>query len=74
MNTDNVYIVLLLVLGIVVLSNLAMFAWARSMRGMKFDWFKNARNNLNQPFKTEGDSLDELRKRVDDLSKQKQKE
>jgi hypothetical protein len=67
MNTDNVGIVVLLVLGIVVLSNLAMFAMVRGSRSMNFDWFKNMRGSINQPFKTEDDSLDELRQKVGDL-------
>ena len=64
MNTDNVYIVVLLVIGIVLLSNLAMFAMVRGSRGMNFDWFKDMRGSINQPFKKEDDSLDELRQRV----------
>ena len=70
MNTDNVWIVVLLVIGIVALSNLAMFAMVRGSRGMNFDWFKNMRGSINQPFKSEDDSLDELRKRVGQLSEQ----
>jgi len=69
MNTDNVWIVVLLVLGIVGLSNLAMFAMVRGSRGMNFDWFKNMRGSINQPFKTEDDSLGELRKKVGELKK-----
>ena len=38
MNTDNVSIVILLVIGIVVLSNLAMFAFVRGSKNMKIDW------------------------------------
>jgi hypothetical protein len=68
MNTDNVWIVVLLVIGIVGLSNLAMFAMVRGSRGMNFDWFKNMRGSINQPFKTEDDALDELRQRVGELS------
>ena len=68
MNSDNVALVVLLVIGIVVLANLAMFAMVRGSRGMNFDWFKNMRGSLNQPFKTEDDALNELRQRVDDLS------
>lgn len=74
MNTDNVYIVILLVLGIVVLSNLAMFAMVRGSRGMKFDWFKNTGNTFSQPFKKEDDELGELRQRVGELSEQEEKE
>ena len=70
MNTDSVGIVILLVIGIVLLSNLAMFAMVRGSRGMKFDWFKNMRGSVNQPFKSEDDSLDELRKKVGELSGQ----
>ena len=69
MNSDNVWIVILLVIGIVGLSNLAMFAMVRGSRGMNFDWFKNMRGSINQPFKTEDDSLDELRKKVGELKK-----
>ena len=74
MNTDNVGIVVLLVLGIVVLSNLAMFAMVRGSRSMNFDWFKNMRGSINQPFKTEDDSLDELRQKVGDLENTDKKE
>ena len=70
MNTDSVGIVILLVIGIVLLSNLAMFAMVRGSRGIKFDWFKNIRGSIDQPFKSEDDSLDELRKRVGELSRQ----
>ena len=74
MNTDNVTIVVLLVIGIVVLSNLAMFAMVRGSRGMNFDWFKNMRGSMNQPFKAEDDSLSELRKKVGELSEKESKE
>jgi hypothetical protein len=74
MNTDNVVIVVLLVIGIVILSNLAMFAWVRGSRGMNFDWFKNMRGSINQPFKTEDDSLSELHQRVGELSEKGEKE
>lgn len=74
MNTDNVLLVVLLVVGIVVLANLAMFAMVRGSRGMNFDWFKNMRGSINQPFKQEGDSLDDLRKKVEELQNLKKKE
>ena len=67
MNTDNVLLVILLVVGIVFLANLAMFAMVRGSRGMNFDWFKDIRGSLDQPFKKEDDALDELRRRVDEL-------
>ena len=74
MNTDNVVLVVFLVIGIVVLANLAMFAMVRGSRGMNFDWFKNIRGSFDQPFKTEDDSLDELRQRVGELSKKGEEE
>ncbi len=69
MNSDKVLIVVLLVIGIVVLANLAMFALVHGSRGMKFDWFKDMRGGLSQPFKSEDDSLNELRLRVGELQK-----
>ena len=69
MNTDKVLIVVLLVIGIVAFANLAMFAMVRSSRGLKFDWFKNIRGSVSQPFKSEDDSLNELRQRVGELQK-----
>jgi len=74
MNTDNVTLVVLLVIGIVVLANLAIFAMARGSRGTNFDWFKEMRGSINQPFKAEDDSLDELRKRVGELSEQREED
>ncbi len=74
MNTDKVYIVILLVIGIVVLSNLVMFAMVRGSKSMKFDWFKNTGNTLNQPFKKTDDELGELRQRVGELSEQEKQE
>lgn len=69
MNSDKVLIVVLLVIGIVVLSNLAMFVMVRGSRGMNFDWFKDMRGTLSRPFKSEDDSLEELRQRVGELQK-----
>ena len=74
MNTDNVLLVVLLVIGIVVLANLAMFAMVRGSRGMNMDWFKNMRGSFGQPFQKEDDSLDELHKRVEELKDSGKKE
>ncbi len=67
MNTDKVYIVILLVLGIIVFSNLFMFVLVRGSRNMKIDWFKNTGNSFSQPFKKADETLDELRQRVEGL-------
>lgn len=69
MNTENVWIVVLLVIVIVLLSNLAMFAMVRGWRGKNSDWFENMRSSINTPFKKEDDPLHELHKRVEELQK-----
>jgi hypothetical protein len=74
MNTDNVLLVILLVVGIVFLANLAMFAMVRGSRGMNFDWFKDIPGSLDQPFKKEDDALDELHRRVDELQNPERKD
>lgn len=73
MNTDNVYLVVLLVIGIVVLANLAMFAMVRGWRGNDPDWFKRMRGSANQTFKND-EALDELHKRVEALKKNEKEE
>lgn len=73
MNTDNVTIVILLLLGIVLFSNLAMFALVRGSKGLKFDWLKNA-SGFTRSLSAGDDSLSELRKRVDGLEKEKEEE
>jgi hypothetical protein len=74
LNTGNVFLVVLLVFGIVILANLAMFAMVRGSRGMRFDWFKNVRGSFGQPFKKEGDSLDELHRKVEELKSSEKKD
>ena len=73
MNTENGWIVVLIILGIVVLFNLGMFAQALNSRGRNSDWLKNIRGSMDQPFKKEDESLDELRKRVEDLQNPEKK-
>ncbi len=74
MNSDKVTIVILLVVGIVALSNIMMFAMVRGMRGMNFKWLSHSRETLSQPFQKEDDSLDELRRVVGGLSDPEQGE
>lgn len=70
----NIYLVILLIIVIVLFANLVMFAAVRGSRGMKFDWFNTTKGGLSQPFKKEDDQLNELRKRVEDLSQPEDKE
>ena len=67
MNTDNVPLVILLVLGIVLFSNLAMFLMVRGWRDTRFDWFKNIRADVDRHFGDENSPLGELRRRVEQL-------
>jgi hypothetical protein len=67
MNTDNVWIVVVLVVGIVILANLAMFAMVRGSRGVKTNWLQNLGGFAGRPFEKEDKSLDELHDRVQDL-------
>jgi hypothetical protein len=72
MADTNVLIVVLLVLGIIILANGMMFLAVRGIaRGGKttVKFFDSARDTLGQPFQKENKSLEELRKRVDDLKK-----
>lgn len=72
MNEGNVIIVVLLVIGIIVLANGMMFLAARGwVRGSKTtrNFLDSARDTLGQPFKKEDKSLEELRKRVEELKK-----
>lgn len=70
MKDGNVLIVVGLVIGIIVVANGIMFLAARMwVRGNKTTsrFFDSARNTWSQPFQKEGKSLEELRKRVEEL-------
>jgi len=47
MNTDKVYLVILIVIGIVVLSNLMMYALVRGSRNIRWPGVSNWRNPFN---------------------------
>ncbi|HIE24622.1 MAG TPA: hypothetical protein EYP74_01335 [Anaerolineales bacterium] len=63
----NPYLVTLLIIAIVVFSNLIMFAAVRGSSGMRFEWFKNTKTTLSQPYQEEDKHLNELRQRVEGL-------
>ena len=70
MNNDNVWIVIVLLVLIVGLSNLLMFLAARGFQGGgDFRHWKQAFGSLRKPFKQEDDQLDELHRRVGSLPK-----
>ncbi len=70
----NIYLVILLIIAIVVLSNALMFAMVRGSRGMKFDWLSKSRKDLSQPFQNENSELNELRQRVKELEERSEEE
>ncbi len=69
----NPYLVILLIIAIIVFSNLIMFAAVRGSSGVKFEWFKTTKTTLSQPYQKEGEQLNELRQRIDDLDGQSEK-
>jgi|GEM_PF-3102395 len=71
MDSDRVLIAALLLIGIIVFSNLVMYAIARGAKhdSNRANWMKAMQDSIRQPFKKEDDSLSELRKRVEELKK-----
>lgn len=68
----NIYIVVLLIVAIVLLSNLAMLGMVRGSRGAKFDWLNTTKEGISKPFQKEDDQLSELRQQVEKLSQANQ--
>ena len=72
MNQGNGLLIALLLIGIIVIANGMMFlAVYRSVRGDKTtrNFLAGAQDALSKPFQKENKSLEELRKRVDELEK-----
>ncbi|OIN96917.1 MAG: hypothetical protein COS37_00865 [Anaerolineae bacterium CG03_land_8_20_14_0_80_58_20] len=70
MNTGNGLLIVLLLIGIIVVANGMMFlAVRRSVRGDKTtrSFISGAQDALGKPFQKENKSLEELRKRVEEL-------
>lgn len=65
----NIYLVVLLIIAIVVLSNALMFTMVRGSRDVKLDWLNNTKKDLGQSFQHENSELNELRQRVKELEK-----
>ena len=70
----NIYLVILLIIAIIVLSNALMFAMVRGSRSTKFDWLNTTKAGLSKPFQKEDDQLSELRQRIQELENQSDKE
>jgi len=74
MNDGNIIIVVLIVIGIIVFANGMMFLAVRGFtRGDKTTqkFINSTRDTFSQPFQKEDKSLEELRKRVEDLKEKK---
>lgn len=68
MNTDKVYLVILIVIGIVVLSNLMMYAMVRGSRNIRWPGIRSLNNMFSPTSKDDEKTLQELRQRVNTLS------
>lgn len=74
MNEGNGLLIALLVIGIIVFANGLMFlAVRRSVHGDKTtrNFLAGAQDTLTKPFQKENKSLEELRKRVEELEEKK---
>lgn len=71
MNTDKVWVVLLVLVLILVGSNILMLAAARGFRGMKMPFMKQF-GDATKPWKKEDEGWKELRERVHDLNQNHQ--
>lgn len=65
----NIYLVILLIVAIVLLSNLAMFSMVRGSRGMKVNWLNTTKEGISKPFQKEDVQLNDLRQRVEKLTR-----
>jgi hypothetical protein len=73
-NPDNIYLVICILGGILIGSNLLMYAVVRGSRGVNFNWFKNFGRTARQPWSKEDDSLVELAKQADKIRSESQKD
>jgi hypothetical protein len=71
-NPDNIYLVICILGGILIGSNLLMYAVVRGSRGMNFNWFKEFGKTASQPWSKEDEGLKELAKQADTIRSEKQ--
>ena len=76
MDTNRAYIGAAILIGVVVFSNLILYGMARSMsRNTKdVNYMKTMQNLMQNPLKKQDASLEELRKKVEELESKKKKE
>lgn len=73
---SNAAIGLLIIILLIVVANFVMYALVRgAAKGGNSRWFSALKDSLSKPMDTSANkSMDELRKRVEDLEKQKKDE
>lgn len=64
----NIYLVVLLIIAVVLISNLATFGLVRKSRGMKINWLTITKDGISKPFQKEDDQLSELHQQIENLS------
>ncbi len=74
MKTENVYLVIFLVILIVVFSNLIMYLIVRGGQNVNLRWMKGLWLGGSQPFSQEDRALEELSRRVRELESQGKKD
>lgn len=76
MEFDRAAIGLLIIIGLIVLANFVMYAIARgATRGRNSHWMSSLKDSLSKPMNTPANrSMDELRKRVEELESKRKDE
>jgi len=76
MENDRVMLGVLILILVVVGSNLVMYGFVRGMaRGNKSNWISSIQKSLNKPLDGSANkSMDELRKKIEELEVHKKKE
>jgi hypothetical protein len=76
MELDRAAIGLLIIIGLIVVANFVMYAIARgATRGGNSRWMSSLKDSLRKPMNTPANrSMDELRKRVEELESKRKDE
>jgi hypothetical protein len=76
MELDRAAIGLLIIIGLIVVANFVMYAIARgATRGGNSRWMSSLKDSLRKPMNTPANrSMDELRKRVEELQSKRKDE
>lgn len=61
----------LIFLAVIIIPNVIAFLWANSAKNSDSKFWSGLQSSMRQPFKKEDDSLDELHRRVEEVSRKK---